>query len=345
MMGAIVAAIALLIFGCSESRSPVTGVKVLEVSELPATPNAVALSPDGRLVVVGDLDGDLTARSVPTGTERWKVRVHPPGATRRIDGLVFSPDGSLLASTGQDAPAVEVWRAANGRRAGVLKIAQSRAAAFHPNDRTLVVAAATAIHVVDVKQVEITRTLANAHRGQRVDAVAFSSDGRVLATASDRGLLKLWNWPALTVRASVSMASSLEAMAPVSLALTRDGARIAVNGTLGQVQVVDAVKGREERTFTNAPEAPGDAMHGELRQSLVFTADGDWLLAPDAHDRGLRMLHVPRGTAHTVIRSDGPFYKAVAIALPASLAALTRPNGFEVWRFTPPAGTAITSSR
>ena len=165
------------------------------------------------------------------------------------------------------------------------------------------------------------------------------------ATASDRGLLKLWNWPALTVRASVSMASSLEAMAPVSLALTRDGARVAVNGTLGQVQVVDAVKGREERTFTNAPEAPGDAMHGELRQSLVFTADGDWLLAPDAHDRGLRMLHVPRGTAHTVIRSDGPFYKAVAIALPASLAALTRPNGLEVWRFTPPAGTAITSSR
>src|SRR3989442_11825592 len=111
MMGAIVAAIALLLFGCSESRSPVTGVKVLEVSELPATPNAVALSPDGRLVVVGDLDGDLTARSVPTGTERWKVPVHPPGATRRIDGLVFSPDGPLLASTGQDAPAGECWGA------------------------------------------------------------------------------------------------------------------------------------------------------------------------------------------------------------------------------------------
>src|SRR2546430_17263450 len=123
MMGAIVAAIATLLFGCSESRSPVTGVKVLEVSELPATPNAVALSPDGRLVVVGDLDGDLTARSVPTGTERWKVRVQPPGATRRIDGLVFSPDGSLLASTGQDAPAVEGWRAGTGRRGGGAQVA------------------------------------------------------------------------------------------------------------------------------------------------------------------------------------------------------------------------------
>src|SRR2546425_2662754 len=132
MMGAIVAAIATLLFGCSESRSPVTGVKVLEVSELPATPNAVALSPDGRLVVVGDLDGDLTARSVPTGTERWKVRVHPPGATRRIDGLVFSPDGSLLASTGQDAPAVELWRGGHGRRAGAGHNRPSRAAPRPP---------------------------------------------------------------------------------------------------------------------------------------------------------------------------------------------------------------------
>src|SRR5438046_10379874 len=95
MMGAIVAAIALLLFGCSESRSPVTGVKVLEVSELPATPNAVALSPDGRLVVVGDLDGDLTARRVPPGPERWKVRVHPHRATRRTDGPLCSPHGPL----------------------------------------------------------------------------------------------------------------------------------------------------------------------------------------------------------------------------------------------------------
>src|SRR5256885_12738735 len=156
MMGAIVAAIALLLFGCSESRSPVTGVKVLEVAELPATPNAVALSPDGRLVVVGDLDGDLTARSVPTGTERWKVRVHPPGATRRIDGLVFSPDGSLLASTGQDAPAVELWRGGHRRPGRRATNPPSRPPAVPPQKTGPPVRAGAAPHPLDVEQAAST---------------------------------------------------------------------------------------------------------------------------------------------------------------------------------------------
>src|SRR6266571_3452074 len=157
---ALAVAVALSLAGCSDGPLPVTATRVLEVAGLRAVVNAVALSPDGSLVVV-------------------------------VGG--------------------------------------------------------TTIHLVDLERGELVRTLPNAHQGDRIDAVAFSGDGRVLATTSDGGGLKLWNWPALTLRGSVSMASSLEAMAPVSLALNRDGTRAAANGILGQVHVMNVVKEREER--------------------------------------------------------------------------------------------------
>jgi len=138
------------------------------------------------------------------------------------------------------------------------------------------------------------------------------------------------------------MASSLEAMAPVSLALNRDGTRAAANGILGQVHVMNVVKGREERAFANTAQAQGHGLHGEMRYSLAFTEDGDWLFAPDTHDRGLRILHVPGGKSFSVLRGEGPFYKAMALALGASMVALLRPGdtegrgpyGVEVWRLT-----------
>lgn len=129
-------------------------------------------------------------------------------------------------------------------------------------------------------------------------------------------------------------------MSPVSLALTHDGTRAAANTILGRVHVVDTVKGREERTFASVAEAPGHGMHAEMRYSLAFTVDGHWLFAPDTHDRGLRILHVASGQAWPVLQGAGPFYKAVALALPVSLVALLRPGndqgggpyGLEVWR-------------
>jgi hypothetical protein len=83
-------------------------------------------------------------------------------------------------------------------------------------------------------------------------------------------------------------------------------------------------------------------MHAELRRSLAFSHDGAWLFAPDEHDRGLRILNVPSGKAYPVLRGDGPFYKAVSIAVPASMVALLRPGraegggpyGLEVWQLT-----------
>src|SRR5882672_10545349 len=124
----------LILNGCGETAPPVTGTKLFAVSGVTEILNAVALAPDGGAVVVADLDGYLVARDVPSGAERWRVRVHPKGA-RRIDTIAFSADGVFLATAGDDARAVELWKGATGYEAGVVPVRDARVAVFHPIDR------------------------------------------------------------------------------------------------------------------------------------------------------------------------------------------------------------------
>jgi WD domain, G-beta repeat len=333
-----VVTVALWLAGCAQSPAPVTAERILDVGGIQPVVNAVALSPDGSVVAVGDMDGELVMRELPSGAERWRGRI----AAGRVDGLVFSADGSLLASTAQQGRTFEVWQVLAGRQAAVLEIRDGRTAAFHPTEPALVVGSLGALHIVDTQRGEITRTLPNVHGGENIYAAAFSSDGRILATASDQGVIKVWTWPALTLRASVSMSKSLEPMAPVSLVLARQGTRAAANGLLGRVHIVDLAKEREERIVDNTPEAPGHGMHAEMRRSLEFSQDGGWLFAPDMHDRGVRILDLANGTTYPVFTGAAPFYKAMSISVPASLVALLRPGdvqgrgpyGLEVWRLS-----------
>ena len=204
-MRAVVVAVALCLAACSEAPPPVTATRVLEVSGIQPVVNAVALSPDGALVVVGDVDGGLVARDVPSGAERWMARVHTRGSPRRVDGVFFSPDGSLLVTTGHEARTLELWDAATGRPTFVLDIGRSRGVAFHPTDRRLVVAAEDTLHVVDMDRGEVVRTLPYAHAGDAIFGIAFSGEGQALASISGQGSLKIWSWPALLLRSSTPL--------------------------------------------------------------------------------------------------------------------------------------------
>lgn len=77
--------------------------------------SAFACSPDGKWLALGKREGVVIITDI-SGTSAKTLTV----AKRRVDDLVFSPDGSLLAVRTNEAP-VQLWNPAQGTRVAVLK--------------------------------------------------------------------------------------------------------------------------------------------------------------------------------------------------------------------------------
>jgi hypothetical protein len=139
-----------------------------------------AFHPDGRRVGLAGFERTAGLWDTATGV----LRVFP-GHTDRVTGVAFSPDGRLMASSGDDVT-VRLWDVETGRMLRVHRDPRSfgfSCAAFSPAGRLLVAGnRGGAVTEWDVRTGRVR------FRWTRVTlmvrSVAFSPDGRRLATAS-----------------------------------------------------------------------------------------------------------------------------------------------------------------
>jgi len=277
--------------------------------------NALAFSPDGQRLAVthwlpGHEETQVEIRDAATG--RVTLAVTPHG--RSAQGLVFSPDGKLLASSGNDQ-VVRVHEAATGRVVHTFRDGRPGkhlywAVAFSPDGRRLAAGYGdeNEIEPGGVRLWEVgTWREAGSVTGHDVFALAWGPAGR-LATGGSDGTVRVWDADRgielLTLRGHIDVVGTL--------AYTPDGHRLVSVSQDRIVRVWDAtpvrdgeVLGDELATLTGHRNAvTAIAFHPTEPVLLSAGADGQ-ALAWDARDWSAR----PR-----LLLSEGEALYALAIA-------------------------------
>ncbi len=156
---------------------------------------ALALSPDGRTLASGSLDGSIYLWDVNRGTLQASL------FARHVTTLAFSPDGSTLASGSRLVPTpaaktfhpLQLWNVATGELLTNLTVLEPMTAiAFSPDGQRLA-AGTERTYVWDVP----TQSRLYTVNSGDLNTVIFSADGRLLLTGSDgvggEDGIKMWD--------------------------------------------------------------------------------------------------------------------------------------------------------
>ena len=204
----------------------------------------VTFSPDGQWIAAGwgghgaggdnRLPGDVKIWDARTGWERHTLRGHPGG----VYGVVFSPDGSRLFTSGQDTlkvgdVATGQWISEDGcqPRSGV----HHAFIALSPDGKWLAANCYDkTIKIWDTATLKIPYPTLRGHTGE-VQGLSFSPDGRRLASTSMDKTVKIWDSKSgqeiLTLRGHTNGTQHV--------AFSRDGKRIASTSLDGTVRIWD----------------------------------------------------------------------------------------------------------
>jgi WD40 repeat protein len=251
---------------------------------------SAAFSRDGVLATAG---GDRTVRLWDVA-KRQTLGDPLSGHTDLVNAVAFNPAGTILASAGADGT-VRLWDVPRRQPLGApLTHVNSRvmALAFSPDGTTLATVATgrdTEAGSLLLWDVDTRRTLGNSLTSYPIGssplyAVAFSPDGRVLATGDNDNKLRLWD---VAGRRPLGEPLTGHTNPVYGVAFNHDGTMLATASADHTVRLWE-VPGRR-------PLGAALTGHTDLVNAVAFNHDGS-ILASASDDGTVRLWDVARRT-------------------------------------------------